>query len=97
MKGNVIAKTDLIQRILVLLVRETEKCFFSIFPDNGIYQESDHHRELHELKYILTDSIVPREKKWQNQQFVVIDARIDSFSDRASRWSMGRVVFLDCV
>ena len=36
-------------------------------------------------------------KKCQNQQFVVIDAWIYSFSDRASRWSMGRVVFLDCV
>ena len=47
MKGNVTAKTDLIQRILVLLVREM---FF--FPDKEICQESDHHRELHELKRI---------------------------------------------
>ena len=46
MKGNVTAKTDLIQRILVLLVREM---FF--FPDKEIYHESDHHRELHELKH----------------------------------------------
>ena len=92
MKGNVTAKTDLIQRILVLLVREM---FF--FSDKEICQESDHHRELHELKYILTESIVPRGKKRQNQQFVVIDACIDSFSGRASRWSMGRVVSLDCV
>ena len=48
MKGNVTAKTDLIQRILVLLVRE----MFFFFPDKEICQESDHHRELHELKHL---------------------------------------------
>ena len=71
--------------------------FFLFLPDKGICQESDHYRELHQWKYVLTDSMVSSEKKCRNQQFVFIDAWIDSFSDRASRWSMGRVVFLDCV
>ena len=43
MKGNVTAKTDLIQRILVLLVREMFFCFFFLtkkFARNLIITES---------------------------------------------------------
>ena len=63
MKGNVTAKTDLIQRILVLLVREMFCVFFFRTKTESCMNE----------KNIQTDSIMPNEKiKRQNQQFIVL-------------------------
>ena len=91
MKGNVTAKTDLIQRILVLLVREM---FFFSWQKNlpGIWSSQ---RAAWIKTYNLTCS--QGKNKTSKPTVLCVDACIDFLSDRASRWSMGRVVFLDCV